>query len=233
MAGVTYNYKTDGALRPSDAWTRLEFAPYVTPPSANRHVRWDAGTSSLQPGDTTQVAPTDTITYDALLHLKALAHDLYIRPLRWNGGMEYYEVYLHPQTLLSLKLDPKFHEALKVALPRSPDNPIFKGQEVYYVDGMAIYPYRHSFNTRNATTKWGVAGDVVGNRVTLMGAQGLAYAELGAPRWDEELDDYNARWGIAISRILGFLKPQFPDYRLPGAPKEDFGILSMDVAMLT
>jgi hypothetical protein len=73
---------------------------------------------------------------------------------------------------------------------------------------------------------------VIGNRVTLMGAQGLAYAELGAPLWKEEMDDYDARWGIALSQILGFMKPQFPDIRLPGSPLEDFGMISLDVAML-
>lgn len=231
MAGVTYDYRTDGAPRGHSDWLNFEFAPYVTPPSTNRHFRWDAGTTSIQPGDTTQVDPADTLTYRSLVELKALAHDLFIRPLRVNGGVDYYEVYLHPQTLKSLKLDPEFQAALRNAMPRDPNNPIFKGAEVYYVDGLALYPYRHSFNTRNAVTKWGAAGDVVGNRVSLVGAQGLAYAELGAPMWDEETEDYNARWGIAISQIFGFLKPQFPDPRLPGMPKEDFAILSFDVAM--
>jgi len=231
MAGVTYDNHTDGSARVGTPWTSLEFAPYVKPPSANRHYRWASASSSLQPGNTAAVDPADTLSYRSLVELKAAAHDLFIRPLRYDGGLEYYEVYLHPQALKSLKLDPDFQNSLRYAMPRSPDNPIFKAQEVYYVDGLAIYPYRHSFNTRNATTKWGAAGDVVGNRVTLMGAQGLAYAELGAPMWDEEMEDYNARWGIAVSQILGFLKPQFPDQRISGSPKEDFGMLSMDVAL--
>ena len=231
MAGVTYDYRTDGSKRTKEDWVRLEFASYVKPPSTNRYFRWDDGTKSLQPGDTTAVDPADTLSYRSLVELKATAHDLYIRPLRANGGVDYYELYVHPQALKSLKLDPDFQAALRYAMPRSPNNPIFKDQEVYFVDGLAIYPYRHSFNTRRATTKWGPAGDVVGNRVTLMGAQGLAYGELGAPIWEEETDDYKARWGIAVAQILGFMKPQFPDIRLPGSPEEDFGMLSMDVAL--
>lgn len=231
MAGVTYDFRTDGADRGHTKWLDLEFAPYVKPPSANRHVRWQESDKTLQPGDTAAVVDTDVLSYRALVELKAHAHDLYIRPMRWDGGLEYYEIYLHPHALKALKLDPDFHDALKLAMPRTPDNPIFKDAEVYFVDGMALYPYRHSFNNRRATVQWGSGGDVLGNRITLMGAQALAYAELGAPMWDEELDDYNARWGVAIAQILGFMKPQFPDIRLPGSPKEDFGMISLDVAM--
>ena len=232
MAGVPYSVQTNGAPRPSTEWTQLEFASYVTPPSANRHFRWDGTNNVLAAGNTAAVAAGDKLTMRALIELKAAAHDLFIRPLRINGGVEYYEVYVHPQAFKSLRLDPEFVSALQNAMPRTPDNPIFKGAEVYYVDGLAIYPYRHSYNTRGlpSGSKWGATGTVDGNRVTLMGAQGLAYAELGAPDWEEQWKDYKNRWGIALGQIIGFLKPQFPDMRLGGS-KEDFAMLSLDVAL--
>jgi len=230
MAGVTYDFYTNGADRPTKQWLDLEYASYVRPPSAGRHLRWDGTNKRLEPGDTSLVEATDTLTWRSLVELKAAAHDMFLRPLSLMGGVEYFEVYVHPQAMKSLVLDPEFHAALKEAMPRTPDSPIFKGAEMYWVDGMAIYPYRHSYNTRKATVKWGAGADVVGNRVTLMGAQGMAYAELGNPIWEEEQDDYKNRWGIAVAHIGGFLKPQFPDPQLDMA-KEDHGLISFDVAL--
>jgi len=231
LAGVGYNFKTDGSARGANDWTNLEFATHVSAPTANRHYRWDKAGKVLAAGNTAAVLATDTLDYNALIELKAQAHDSFIRPIRVDGGVEYFEVYLHPQAMKSLLLDPEFQNDLRNAMPRSPDNPLFKGAEVYFVNGLAIHPYRHSFNTRNAATKWGAANDVVGNRVSLIGAQGLAFAELGSPIWEEEEKDYKSRWGIGMAQILGFRKPQFPDQRIPGSPIEDFGVVSLDVAI--
>lgn len=231
MAGVPYSFRTDGSARPSSDWTNLEFASSVAAPTTNRHFRWDKANAKLEAGNTAAVTAADTLDYKALVELKAKAHDLFIRPLRINNGIEYFEVYLHPQAMKSLLLDPDFQNDLRNAMPRSPDNPLFKGSEIYYVNGLAIMPYRHSYNTRNAASKWGAANDVLGNRVTLCGAQGLAYAELGSPIWEEEMYDYKNRWGISLAQVIGFRKPQFPDIRLPGSPTEDFGIISLDVAL--
>ena len=230
MAGVDYSFKTDGSVRPGDPWSGLDFASAVTPPSDDRWFRWDSAGKQLAPGDTATVDAADTLSWRSLIELKAAARDRQLRPLTMKNGIRYYEVYCSDQAIKALQLDPEYHAALKEAMPRDPNNPIFQGAEVYYVDGLALYPYWHSFTNRNAATKWGSGGDVDGNRVTLMGAQGMAYGEIGSPGWEEEEDDYKARWGIGVDQILGFLKTQFPDPRT-NMTKQDFGLLSMDVAL--
>lgn len=54
-------------------------------------------------------------------------------------------------------------------------------------------------------------------------------ADIGDASWDEEKDDYSNRYGIAISKIFGFLKPQFYT-QYSGGTTEDFGVLSLYTA---
>jgi N4-gp56 family major capsid protein len=229
LCGVDSSLKLDGTPRVGSDFPFLEFNQDIAPPSANRHFRWDVvdGKGSLvATPSTADVAPEDVPTYDLLIEAKALAQDLMMKPVRGTGlGTELFHVFMHSQALKHLKLDPKFHAAVKDAMPRSPNNPLFKGSEAIYVDNMLISPTRYSFHP----STWGAGGDVRGNRIVICGAQALGYAEIGRPYWVEEEKDYKNRPAISIGKMFGVKKPKFlNDYT---GTEEDFSVMAIDVAI--
>jgi len=50
-------------------------------------------------------------------------------------------------------------------------------------------------------------------------------ADIGAPEWVEKGFDYENQQGIAVGKIVGFLKPTFSTIYEAGTV-EDFGVLS-------
>jgi N4-gp56 family major capsid protein len=231
MSGVDYTVKPNGAARVGSDLPNLEFAEDVTSPTSNRHVRWDVSTTdTLQAGNTGAVATTDLPSYKMLIELKAHAQDLMLKPVRGDLGTELYHVFMTPQGIKHLKLDEDFSRAVREAMPRSPNSPLFKGFDTIYIDGLAIHTHRYVFNTKGMAddAKWG-GGTVDGQRVLFCGAQALGYADIGAPYWDEEKDDYNNRYGIAVGKIFGFRKPRF--HTDVTGTVEDFGLLVCDTAI--
>ena len=109
------------------------------------------------------------------------------------------------------------------------------------VDGLYIQEFRHVYNTSGASgavlvpgggalhSKWGAAGDTDGCQVLFLGAQALGMADIGAPEWNEKGFDYDNSQGIAMGKILGFLKPKFGTI-YENNTVEDFGVLSCYVA---
>ena len=232
MSGVGYEYNNDGSLRAASDLPYLEFAADVTPPSANRHFRWNSTTTDLSAGNTAAVTAADTPSYEMLIKMKAYAQDQYIKPVRGELGTELYHVFMTPQGIANLKLDDKFLAAWREAMPRSPNSPLFKGFDTIYLDGLAIHTNRYVFNTSGAESgvaKWGAGSDVDGQRVIFAGAQALGYADLGSPYWVEEMDDYDNQMGISVGKIFGFLKPQF-ESKVTGTV-EDFGLMVVDTAI--
>lgn len=231
MSGVSYAYRNDGAARVGSELQYLEFAADVTAPSTNRHFRWTGNTTGLLAGDTTANDMAKP-TYQMLLELKAKAQNEYLQPVSGDMGTELFHVFMTPNGIKALKLDTTFQSAVRDAMPRSADNPLFKGFDVIYVDGMAIHTNRYVFNTLGATSgsgKWGSAHTTDGQRIIFAGKQALAYADIGSPYWDEENDDYGNRYSIAVGKIFGFLKPQFKS-QVHGTT-EDFGLMVCDTTI--
>jgi N4-gp56 family major capsid protein len=246
MSGVAYTTKTNGALRPVLAAGKnlsdLEYASDVVAPSSARHLRWDAsiGTDGgLATGDTTLIAAADTLGYRALVLARAQAKEQYIRGIKGPGGQEIYHVFVTPQTMAMLKLDPDYMQNVRHAYNRGGKNHLFSGTSSVMVDGMVIHEYRHVFNTAGATTgtvteagdagyKWGADADVDGSRVLICGAQALGFADIGDAMWEEDEFDYGNQNGISIGKIGGFLKPQF--HSTVTGDDQDFGVLCLDVA---
>lgn len=231
LSGISFDKHTNGKDRVGSDFPFLEFASDVRPPSANRHLRWDEGSQELVEGDTSALEPADKPTWRMLVRAKAHARNQFLRPLRGPDGMEVYNVFMTPDGIAALKEDEDFLKAWRQAMPRSSNNPLFRGAEVIYVDGLAIYDYRHVFNTRGASAgdKWGSAGDVNGQRVLLCGAQSLGMADIGNPEWVEKGFDYENQQGISTGKIMGLLKPQFRS-QVTGQD-EDFGNLVIDTAI--
>lgn len=234
LAGLSYTTilsAVGGTGRVGSDLPYLEFAADVAAPSSKRFGRWNGTSKLMEWGTGTgSVAAADTPSYNMLVQAKAYAKDNYIRGIKEAGGEETYHVFLSPQAMAKLKLDPEYLSNVRWAAQRGGDNPVFSGGGVK-LDGLYLHEFRHVPNTRLTPggSKYGAGGAVDGCQVLFCGAQALGMADLGDSEWNEEKDDYGNRYGIAIAKIFGFLKPQFYT-QYSGGTTEDFGVLSLYTA---
>lgn len=235
MSGVGFDKLTNGADRDPEvngtALMDMAFAADVSAPSGARHLRWDGTNKTLLEGDTSEIDPADIPMWEMLIQAKAYAKRQNIRPMKGNEGLEVFNVFMSPEAIAKLKLDDRFLSAAREAMPRAKNHALFKGADVWYVDGLAIREFKHVYNTTGAAApnKWGGAGDVDGNRIIFAGTQALAYADLGTPEWIEEDDDYGNQLGVAYGKIFGMHKPVFPS--AVTRDDEDFGLMVIDTAI--
>ena len=229
LSGVSYALHTNGAARSASDLAQLEFAADVTAPSLNRHFQWDAGTANLVPVDHDTLVAADTPSYAMMVELKGLAEDSYIKPLRMNGGVSWYNVFMTPKGMTKLKLDEDFKKAYREAMPRTPNHPIFKGTDVVWLDGLAIHTYRHVYNNTKAAAKWGSGFNVTGQRVLLCGAQSMGMVDFSQPEWEEKTFDYGNQLGVSIAKMGGLLKPRF--HSIYTGQDDDFSVLAIDTAI--
>lgn len=229
MSGVNYARTNNGALRVGSDFVNLAYAADVKAPSANRRLRWDGASKSLvSNAATTDLSATDKITWQTFVQLKAYAKDRYMRGVG-DASEGLYHAFLSPTAMATLKADPDYNLNLRHA-QGAKNSSLFTGAAVT-IDGIALHEFRHVYNTSNAPmgSKWGATGTVNGCQVLFAGAQALGFADIGEAYWDEEGFDYSNQQGIAIGKIMGFLKPQFPSIYENGLT-EDFGVISCYVA---
>lgn len=231
LAGIAYTTKTNGATRTGSNLGSLAFAADVTAPTTNRYYNWDASATDLIAGNTATVAADDTPSWKMLVQLKAAAQNSFIRPIRGEMGTAAYNVFMTPDGIAKLKTDSDFINIMKDAQSRGASNPLFKGADVIQLDGLNIFTYRHVPNTRGlaAGSKWGAAGAIEGQACLLCGAQALAMADIGIPRWIEKQFDYDNQPGIAIRKIFGLKKPVFRSS--VDAANEDFSVIRVNTAI--
>lgn len=236
LSGISYAFNCDGSPRVGSQFPLLKFASDVHAPTSKRFYRYQASDKSLQPGDTTQIAAADTPSWAMLVLLKAAAENAYMRPIRTEDGIELFHVFMSPDGIARLKQDSDFLQAWRLAEKRSKDNPIFKGtplggKQGIYIDGLNILNYRRVFTTKGAAdgSKWGSGGHINGQRVLLCGAQALGFADIGMAKWKEKEFDYDNQPGIAVGKIMGFLKPKF--YSIYSKSTEDFSCICCDTAI--
>lgn len=224
-SGISYAYNLDGSLRGEDTLTKLLFAPYVTPPSAKRHRRWNGSTKTLDAGITANVTTSDAPSYKMLTMGRAYAKTHKLYPLM-AGGKEWYVVLIHPIGLAQLKNDPDYKNAVIQGGVRGDDNPFFSGA-IPTIDGLLLVECDWCYTTNGAAAKWGAGNAVNGTRTLLLGAKALGYADLGDPKWTEESFEYATQPGIMVSKMMGLLKPHFPS-TWDGGTDEDFSLLCID-----
>ena len=236
LSGIAYGFKTNGATRVGSDLPYLDYAADVTAPTSNRLRQWDEGTKSLVASNQAAIVDGaigtgDYVSWNMLVEAKAYAKDQYIKPIRGAEGLEVYNVFMTPRGMAKLKLDPDFLAAYRNAMARSDNNPLFKGMDVIYVDGLAIREYRHVYDTTGLASgsKWGGSGTVDGQRVLLCGAQAMGYADIGTPEWVEKGFDYDNQQGISVGKIMGMKKPVFMSQTT--GQDEDFGVLCIDTAI--
>lgn len=231
LSGVSYGLKNNGAPRVGSDLPFLEFAQDVTAPTNMRVARWNGTSKALDIGGVTgNVAPADTPMWELFVQLKAYAKDQYIRGIKDGDGEETFHVFLTPQGMAKLKLDQTFMLNVRHAMERGKGNPLFTGSTIK-IDGMYFHEFRHVFNTAGADVgnKWGGAGDVDGCQILFCGAQALGMADIGNPEWNEQGFDYDNQQGIAVGKIVGFLKPKFNSIYAKNT-KQDFGAISVYAA---
>lgn len=238
QASVGYAFNTNGSRRPVKATGQnladLEFAPSNPAPTANRCFRLTANGIASGTGFDAVDGTLVPLSYKALVRLKAAAKDSYIRPIKGGKGGELYHVFVTPQGMADLRLDPDFLANIRNAGVRGDSNPLFSGADSVLVDGLVVHEYRHVFNTVGAVAGDGFGvtnGADKGQRVLLCGAQALGMADLGVAEWNEETFDYGNQLGIGIGKIVGFLKPQFKGNLSSYDTKEDFGVLTLDTGL--
>ena len=237
LSGLTYDNKNSGGSRVGSDLTSLEFAADVKTPSSKRYLVWDQGNKDFVTNTANStivggaIGTGDYPTWEMFVQLKAYAKDNYIRGVKENGGQETYHCFMSPQAMAKLKLDSNFMLNLRHAQPRGDANPLFTGATVK-IDDIYFHEYRHVYNTRTAASgsKWGAGGAVDGCRLLFCGAQALGMADIGNPEWVEKDFDYGNSQGISVSKILGFLKPQFVSQYAGTTVPQDFGVIAVDVA---
>ena len=225
LAGRSYTLRPDGSTRTGSDFPHLEFAADVVAPTNKRRLRWDVSSTNtlIANASTGDVAAADVPKWEMFVQLKAYAKDRYIRGVREAGGEETYHAFLTPTAMAKLKMDENYMQNLRHAQQRDGKNPLFTGSSVK-IDGIYLHEFRHVPNTMGMTTKWG-GGSVDGCQVLFCGAQALGMADIGAPEWVEKGFDYENQQGIAVGKIVGFLKPAFSTIYEAGTV-EDFGVLS-------
>lgn len=236
LAGRSYAVRPNGAARIGSDLPFLDFAGDVTAPTAKRTVRWDNTARVLRDsvsGNNTsgQVVATDTPAWQMFVQLKAYAKDRYIRGVNAEGGEETYHAFLTPQAMAKLKADPDYNLNLRHSQQTNKNDALFTGSTVK-IDGIYLHEFRHVPNVSGATSgvgKYGAGLNVEGCQVMFCGAQALGMADIGAPEWHEKGFDYENSQGIAMGKILGFLKPRFGTI-YENNTVEDFGAVSCFVA---
>jgi N4-gp56 family major capsid protein len=224
MAGISYTKHPTGFNRVGSDLPKLDFAADVSAPTASRRVRYDHVAKSIVVGAVTgDVVTGNTVTWEMLVQLKAYAKDSYIRGIR-EDGEETYHVFLSPQAMATLKLDPTYMLNLRHAQERSGSQPLFSGSSVK-IDGLYIHEFRHVPHTLRAPSgsKFGGSGTIDGHYLLFCGAQALGMADIGAPDWVEKGFDYDNQQGISVGKIFGFRKPKF--HSIYSGTTEDFGVI--------
>lgn len=234
LSSLPFTLNTNGTTRATTTLSELEFAPAANvAPTTDRCVHLlntgivDGTGYTADPGALTHM------TYADIVNLKALAKDRYVRGIGGDAGDEVYHLFVTPQGMARLKLDPDFIANVRHAGIRGDKNSLFKGTTSVMVDGVMIHEFKHVFDTRGAAggSKMSTNGTQDGQRALFCGAQALGMADLGTAYWDEDYFDYNNQPGIACGKIFGFLKPQFNGNPASGDSVQDFGVITVDTAI--
>lgn len=163
-----------------------------TIPAANL---WYAGTATT----TNTITDTDAVGRLKLADIsdvKAYAQaSLKLEPMITEGGDEYYGFALHPWTLLSLKKDTSYQQAMRDAQVRGDNNPLFTGAAAVW-DGVILYSNNNVPVATNTVP-------VQYSKNVFFGAQAGARAFAQYPDWREEFFDYSRSVGVATTLIKG------------------------------
>jgi len=184
-------------------------------------------------GDATSWSGLDTshyITAKGISRAKTYFRQRGLRPGRIGGGKSAFIMVIPTEAAFHLRNEDKlFQAALKDALPRSADHVFFKGNGwnpwgawdgVILVEDMrAVYG-----GTNTSFLEMETEDPFKRVECLFLGAQALGYAEWEKPNWTERLWDYNKRFGVAVSRTIGFEKPVLNRGTLASPSNREYGM---------
>lgn len=224
-AGRAYSLNTDGSSRGVTQLTQLKFAADVAAATSNRIIYAGAATSEAT------LTTADKMEWDLVIKAKSMAKRKRVAPIR-QGGREFYILLLSTEQCRDLEQSPDYKTLQAQAMPRGLENPLFQNAKKVVSD-VVIYDHQKTFNTLGmaSSSKWGAAGTVDGAQAMLMGAQALGFAQLSGKDEYSESDntDYGNKNGVAISRIVGMLKPVFKS-KYDSNAAADYGIVHLKTA---
>jgi N4-gp56 family major capsid protein len=145
-------------------------------------------------------ATNDVCALTGISLIKRLAQlaDPQIRPIKIEGGEEWYVLMLHPYAARDLKASSGWQQAQREAQMRGDSNPIFTGALGAY-DGVIIK------ESKKVPLLSGVGASSINVAMNfLLGAQALVLEHVSLPMrpkskmvLQEEFFDYQSRWGVA------------------------------------
>lgn len=233
LGGISYSLRPNGALRIGSDLPFLAFAGDVAAPSSRRFARWNGTTNLLEVGfGSSTVTATDKLEWSTIVRARAFMKNEYIRGIKGNGGPDdVYHVFVPPDAMATLKLDPDYLSSARQALVRGTENPLWAGG-IPTIDGMVVHEFRHVPNTAGAASgsKYGALGTIEGAQILFVGAQAAGFADIGSPIWVEKYFDYDNQPGISCGKIAGLLKPRFKSIYASNTV-QDFGVFSVYVAL--
>lgn len=179
----------------------------------------ETNSSIIYGGDaTTEATIDDTDTFDTTLIDKCIeaaesgyigTTAIYRIPKINIDGEMMYAMVIHPYQYYDLRNDENWVEAMRLAMERGMDNPIFKGVAGIWNNTMIFV---HSFI--RVHTDWGSAGTTRGATALFLGAQAGCFAKCKDALAGTYGDDYkygekHFRQGISILWFGGFVKTRF------------------------
>jgi len=125
-----------------------------------------------------------------------------IRPVKMEG-QEYYVLLVNPAVMYDLRINSTFANAMKEAMDRGKDNPLFRSATAVW-DNVVIHE-----TERIPLFTDGGGASVTGAFGALMGAQALAWAWGERPNTVQEAFDYKNEMGWAWEMMAKAGKPKF------------------------
>lgn len=138
-----------------------------------------------------------------------------IKPLKVDG-QDLYVMFVHPRQAYDLRRNAEFQQAMREAMNRGKDNPIFSGALGIW-NGIVIHEHRYvpyldidvaldNFSSPTVGTDFAT---VDAYRAILCGQNACGFADAGGVTWTEEKFDYQNKTGFEIGFIGGFDKLMF------------------------
>ena len=167
-----------------------------------------AGTTSSATAKAALTAANSKITPNFISALRTWAktggggQTYRIRPVKMEG-QEYYILLVNPAVMYDLRIDSTFQNAMKDAMERGKNNPLFRGATAVW-DNVVIHE-----TERIPLFTDGGGGSVAGAFGALMGAQSLVWAWGERPNTVQEDFDYKNEQGWAWQMMSRAGKPKF------------------------
>lgn len=203
--GVDY----DSATEPQkDTWLTNNTDRVLFGAAVANHVALDHSVALTAIDATNDVLKSDQVS---LARRIARLASPKIRPMRLEGGVELFVMFVHPLCFRDLLGDTAIQQAQREVFPRLGDlHPLTGGQAAIWWDGVLVVECEKI--KKLADVGAGATVDVAIN--VLCGAQALAIAQGGFEngsrvQYVEEEFDYAAKTGFAISTIMGFEKARY------------------------